>query len=124
MNTRAKTVTVTLLPSGVSVPATLTDTPGWQEVRLSQPEGRLDAVELRVDGVYPGTKYSDLCLSDVEVYVTATTPDNPALEKAKLDRVLAWKKSRVEAAALFKSATAGQLPLAPAYTLRAEATEP
>ena len=36
--------------------------------------------------MYPGKKYDDACLSDVQVYVTATTPDNPAYEKQHFEQ--------------------------------------
>ena len=116
-NARAKQVRVTLLPSGQTTTATLTDVEGWQEIRLTQPAGAVEAVELRVESAYEGGKYTDLCLSDVEIYATATTRDNPTVERARLARVQAWKKDRLDAAALFKSTSAAQIPVAPAYAL-------
>ena len=85
-NSRAQTLTVVLLPSKKTVDVTLTDTFGWQEIAVDQPAGPLDAVELRVKAVYPGKKYDDLCLSDVQLYVTATSSDNPAYEKEHFER--------------------------------------
>ncbi|MSP55605.1 MAG: hypothetical protein EXR69_08385 [Myxococcales bacterium] len=116
-NARARQVQVKLLPSGVTTTATLTDVQGWQELTISQPTGDLEGVELHVISSYPGSKYTDLCVSDLEVYVTATTRENPAAEKAKMDHVVAWKASRVQAAQLFATASKVQIPLAPAYTL-------
>ena len=39
--------------------------------------------------MYEGSKYTDLCVSDLEVYVTGLTAENPAFEKSKLDQLLA-----------------------------------
>ena len=119
-NARAKDVTVTLQPSGTTAKLTFTDTEGFQELTITQPAGALESVEIRVDSVYAGTKYQDLCISDVEIFATAATTDNPVAEKAKLDRLLVWKASRVAAAKLFQTVTAGQMPIAPAYSLRVE----
>lgn len=114
-NARAKEVTITLLPSKAQARVTLADKDGWQDMDVAQPAGALQAVELKVESVYPGTKYEDLCISDAQVLVTATTPDNPAFERAKLDTVKKWKKERVDAAALFKTATAARMPVAAQY---------
>jgi len=117
-NARPKQVTVTLLPGGQTTKVTLRDVEGWQDIRVDQPAGGLEAVLVKVDTVYPGTKYTDLCLSEVEIYATATTPDNPVVEKARMARVLAWKRDRLAAAAMFKTAAGSSLPVAPAYALR------
>lgn len=116
-NARAKEVEVRLLPSGRTARLALTNTLGWQELTVAQTAGPVEGVEIRVVSTYPGSKYTDLCISDVEVYATATTPDNPAAEKAKLDRLLAWKAARVEAARVFAASAKQHVPLAPAYTL-------
>lgn len=122
-NARAREVTVRLLPGGQTAKVTLTDTEGWQELTLNQPSGPLDAVELRVGSVYPGAKYEDLCISDVEVYATSSARDNPVAETTKLGRVKAWKAERVAAAAVFKLRGASPMPVAPAYRVRAVAPE-
>jgi hypothetical protein len=49
--------------------------------------------------------------------VTAETRDNPSFEKSKRDKLLAWKKQRVDAAKLFKSEAARGLPIAAQYKL-------
>jgi hypothetical protein len=77
--------------------------------------GPFEAVELRVRSVYAGKKYDDLCLSDVQVLVTATTPDNPAFEKSRLQKILDWKKGRLEAAKLFQSELGKTMPIASQY---------
>ncbi len=115
-NARPREVTVKLLPSGTQRRVTLGDAEGWQDVVIEQPAGKLDVVELRIESVYPGTRYTDTCISDIQVFVTATTRENPAFEKRKLDKVLAWKSERLEAAKLFKKA-ARDLPLLPQYRL-------
>lgn len=120
-NARAREVTVRLLPGGAEVTATLADKDGWQELRVDQAAGAFTGVELRVGSVYPGSKYEDLCISDVEVYATSTVRDNPVAEAAKLGRVKSWKAERVAAALVFKAGAADHMPLAPSYNLAAVA---
>lgn len=120
-NARIKQATVMLYPSGATQTVTLADSQDWQEIKVSQASGPIEAIQLKVDSVYAGSKYEDLCVSDVELYVTATTRDNPVAENARLTRLLTWKGARAAAAAAFKSAAKGQMPLATAYSLRAEA---
>jgi hypothetical protein len=115
-NSRAKGLSVVVLPSKTTADVELTDTKGWQEIAIEQPAGALEAVELHVRSVYAGKKYDDLCLSDVQVFVTATTPDNPAFEKQRLQKILDWKKERLSAAELFKSELGKTLPVAAQYT--------
>src|SRR5690606_11840141 len=79
-NARAKAVTVRLLPSKVEKKVTLADADGWQDVAIDQPSGPVRSIELAVGSVYEGTKYADLCISDVQVHATSETPDNPAFE--------------------------------------------
>ncbi len=114
-NGRAKAISIKLLPGGQTSKHTLTDTLDWQELSLALPAGKFDAVELMVDSVYPGKKYEDLCISDVQVFVTAQTADNPAFEKARFDKIIAWKTERLAASKLFKDTNAKTLPLAPQY---------
>ena len=97
-NSRAHGLTVVLLPSKKTVDVDLTDSQGWQEIAVEQPAGPFEAVELRVRSVYAGKKYDDLCLSDVQVFVTATSADNPAFEKQRLQKILDWKKGSASAA--------------------------
>jgi hypothetical protein len=114
-NARARGVTIVLLPSGITTEVDLADRYGWQEVVAVQPAGPLDAVELRFRSVYPGAKYDDLCLSDVRLHVTATSPENPAFEKARLDKIIAWKAGRIAAARQFKAGRGKGLPVASQY---------
>ncbi|GAB4534449.1 MAG: hypothetical protein Tsb0020_50020 [Haliangiales bacterium] len=114
-NARPKQVTVKLLPQGVTKRLTMEDKEGWQEIVVEQPSGKLDAVEIRIDSVYEGTKYTDLCISDVRIFVTAETRDNPAFERDKFAQIKAWKAERLRAAKLFAKRDAGALPLLPAY---------
>jgi hypothetical protein len=114
-NSRAKELTVTLLPSKKTVDVTLEDKSDWQEIVVEQPAGALEAVELKVKSVYAGKKYDDLCISDVQLFVTATSSDNPAFEKQRLEKIATWKKDRVAAAKLFKTKLGQSLPLAPQY---------
>ena len=50
-NSRARVVTVVLLPSQQTTDVELKDEFGWQEVAVEQPAGKLEAVELRVKSV-------------------------------------------------------------------------
>jgi hypothetical protein len=123
-NARAKEVTLRLVPSKLEKQVTLTDTDGWQELAIDQPSGPVRAVELAVRSVYEGTKYADLCISDVQVFATSDTPDNPAFEKSKRDALMAWRASRIAAAKAF-SGKKLDLPLYPAYvTTVADAAVP
>jgi hypothetical protein len=115
-NSRAKELTVTLLPSEKMVDVTLDDKSGWQEIVVEQPAGALEAVEMKVKSVYPGKKYDDLCISDVQLFVTATSRDNPAFEKQRLEKIATWKKERVAAAKMFKTKLGQSLPIAAQYT--------
>lgn len=113
-NARAKDITVRLLPSKVEKKATLVDRDGWQEVVIDQPSATVKAVEIAVGSVYEGRKYADLCISDVQVFATSETADNPAFEKSKREALLAWRSQRIAAAKLFTGKKLA-LPLYPAY---------
>jgi hypothetical protein len=121
----ARAVTIVLLPSGKTVEAELGDRQDWQDVVAEQPAGPLEGggAALRA-AVYPGSKYDDLCISDVQLLVTATTPDNPAFEKGRLERILKWKAERLAAAKLFKTAAAKSLPVGPQYRVRVDEEQP
>ncbi len=116
-NARAKAVTVRLLPSKTEKQVTLTDTDGWQEIVVVQPSGPLRTVELAVGSVYEGSRYADLCISDVQVLATSETPDNPAFEKSKLANLMSWRSARIAAAKVF-SARKVELPIHPAYEIK------
>ena len=114
-NARAKQVTVRLLPSKVEKKLTLEDKDGWQDVIVDQPSGAIRSVELAVASVYEGSKYADLAISDVQVFATSETPDNPAFEKSKHETLMGWRTARVSAAKLFKGKVG--MPIAPAYEI-------
>jgi hypothetical protein len=114
-NARLKTVEVVALPGQATRSTELKDSMEWQEITLEQPAGKLEAIELRVAGVYEGSKYTDLCVSDLEIYVTGLTAENPAFEKSKLDQLLAWKQNRLAAAKILGGAGARSLPVLPGY---------
>ena len=114
-NARAKEITVKLLPSKAEKKFTLEDKDGWQEVAFDQPSGELKSVEVDVVSVYEGTKYADLCISDLQVFVTSETADNPAFEKSKREKLMQWRASRLAAAKLF--ASKAEMPLYPAYEI-------
>jgi hypothetical protein len=119
-NARAKEVDVALTPQGFGKSATLTDTDGWQEIVVDVPTdavGLLSAVEIRIGSVYPGTRSTNLCISDVQVFATATERDDPANEKRKLAELTRWRSTQRAAAKLF-AAKQAELPIYPAYEVR------
>jgi len=119
-NARVRSATVVLLPSGVKRDIELGDAQGWQEVTVEQPAGPLEAVELRVRAIYEGKKYDDLAVSDAQLFVTSTAAENPAYEKSRLDKIITWKRERLAAARLFKTAAAKALPVAAQYRVTSE----
>jgi hypothetical protein len=111
---RPQRATITLRPSGVKRDVTFADQPGWQDVTVVQPSVELGGFELQIASVSPGASSTELCLTDVQVFVTAAADDDAWSEKEKRDRLLAWKKHRLEARKLL--AAQGQaVPLLPAY---------
>jgi hypothetical protein len=60
-------------------------------------------VMLTLDSVHAGSKYRDTCVSDIQVFVDSDVPYNAAVEKGKRERMLQWKKDRVETAKYFAS---------------------
>ena len=90
---------------------------------LTQPSGPLAGVELKVGSVYPGSKWDDLTVSDVQLYVTATSRENPAFEKARLDKLLKWKADRAAAAAQFKSTVKTHMPVLAQYKAESQEKE-
>ena len=114
-NARAKDVTVRLVPSKLEKKLKLEDKDGWQEVVIDQPKGEVKSVELAIASVYDGTKYTDLCISDVQVFATSETADNPAFEKGKREKLMQWRAARIAAAKLFTGKV--DVPLYPAYEI-------
>ena len=117
-NARAQNVTIKLLPSRAEKQAKLEDKDGWQELVIEQPKGELRGVELHVGSVYEGTKYADLCITDMQVFATSETTDNPAFEKGKREKLMRWRAARLAAAKLFAGKTG--LPLYPAYEVKTQ----
>ena len=80
---------------------TLKKAMGWQEVVLPTGGRGLDHIELKVLSVYPGSKYKDTCISDIETRVDSDVPYNASFEQAKQARLTAWVTERVQTAAYF-----------------------
>lgn len=114
-NARPKDVVIKLLPSGVEVTHTFGAKMGREEIRIEQPAGLVEAIELKIVSVTEGRKYEDTCISDIAVFVTSLTRENPAFEKSHFDRLMTWKKERKAAAALFSKTQKEKLPLGPRY---------
>ena len=92
-NPRAKTIEVRLLPAGTPpFRQVLADDKAWQEIVIPTEAPAVDAIELAVVDVYPGAKYKDLAISEIELYATSRTPEQPDVEKQHLDAIVAWKK--------------------------------
>lgn len=114
-NARVKELTLRILPEGTTQLVLLPDDMEWFEVEVPMPKADFEGVELRVDSTYAGTKYRDTCISDVEIFVTGQTPDNPAFEAKKLAKINSWKAERREAATIFASTAASELPIRAGY---------
>jgi hypothetical protein len=122
-NARAREVKLKLLPSGAERTVQLADKQGWQEAVIEQPAAMLRDVELAVVSVYEGGKYRDLVISDVQVYATSSTRDNPTFEKGKRQSLLEWRKARIAAAKLFKAGRGAALPLYSSYRAQPQQLE-
>ena len=57
----------------------------------------------------------------MQLYVTATSSDNPAFEKQHFDKIVAWKSERADAAKLFQTTLGKTLPVAPQYVVERSA---
>ena len=115
-NARLRSLEIRALPSRAAKVVELADNMEWQEVTFDLPSpGRVEALELEAKSVFEGSKYTDLCVSDVEVFVTGLNVENPAFEKNKLDELLAWKKNRLAAAKLLSGTKAAELPIRTGY---------
>ena len=74
---------------------------GWQEVVLATDGKGLDHIELQVLSVYPGSKYKDTCISDVETWVDSDVTYNGPFEQSKHETLEAWITERVKTAEYF-----------------------
>lgn len=89
-NARAKSIEIVLQPGGESATLALADTLGWQELVAELPAGRVESLRATVKEVYPGSKYDDLCLSELELYLTASSKDDPLVEIKKRQAAAEW----------------------------------
>lgn len=103
-NAAPEKVRVTLFngPTFVSeTEATLRRTMGWQEIIVPVEGGRtFNAVQIVPQTVHPGSKYADLCISDVSLRLDSDQPYRAAVENANRQAVLAWIAGRQQQAAL------------------------
>jgi hypothetical protein len=109
-NARAKTIDIRLLPDGKPRRQILDDKMAWQEIAFPTETAVLDAIEIKVVDVYPGAKFKDLAISEVEIYVTSESPEQPDVEKKQADAIAAWKKDQ---RALSELASVPSVELAP-----------
>lgn len=108
-NARAKSLVITLLPGNETVTIALEDKLGWQDLTIPITAKRVEEIKFTVTEVYEGAKYKDLCLSEIEVFATASSPDDPVAAQANQAQLAAWKQSQTDALAL------GGSPLLAAY---------
>jgi hypothetical protein len=99
---------------GEPTQAVLQDGLGWQEVVVPVPAG-VSGFSLKIAGVYPGTKYEDACISDVQVFVDADDEHKPALEAMAMEEVRRFVVERRNAAS--RGARRRFVELAPTYRL-------
>ncbi len=116
-NSRIRAMEVKVLPNGPTKHFDLPDSMDWQELAIDFDPQRVEGLEMKMLDAYAGSKYEDLCVSELEVYVTGRTPENPTFEAKKLAEVQAWKEGRLTAAKMFAGATAGELPIKSAYNV-------
>ena len=105
-NAAPRDVTLSLLDAAgeevVTKKASLTRTMGWQQVELSPPAHTPIAfLKLRIDSTWPGSRYRDTCISDVQLLVDSEVPYNAKAELAKQVALTAWIKERKDVAKYF-----------------------
>jgi hypothetical protein len=85
-----------------TVKETLAKVQGPQELVIELPAGRtLAGVRITIDSVYPGEKYDDTCISDIDVDVDVDVRYNATAEKAKAETLASWIAERKAVAAYF-----------------------
>lgn len=84
-------------PTGDVVTVALKDQLAFQEIELPVPS-RIDGFRLDVVTVYPGQKYEDLCISDIQVFVVGTDAYSASGETAAEQRIQAFAAERKQAA--------------------------
>lgn len=93
---RVMKMTVTLLPSNTSQSLELKDTKTWQDIKIGQKQGALEAVELRIDGVSAASyERAPSCLSEIQIFATAAEQPRPSEETSRSAALQQWKKERL-----------------------------
>lgn len=114
-NSRVKAMEIKILPDGPTKRFDVADSMEWQDLEMGFGATKFVGVELTMLEAYGGTKYDDLCITDVELFVTGRTPENPAFEAKKLAQVKEWKQSRIDAAKVFEDSASNELPIKSGY---------
>lgn len=119
---RVEKATVVVQPGGDEAPITLEDRKDWQTFEVPVPRGRLAAVELRIESVYPGKGGGEhTCLADVRLAVPEGTAVDAAGQRTRAKQVEGWIDRRREAGKLLDSPKGRRaLPFAPRYIARAD----
>ncbi len=97
-NTRAKSMRIEVLGAKDAKPVVTEvkladDEAGWQTFELPV-SGAFTGVRLTVTSTYAGKRYTDLCLSDLRVYVAAKDVYRPEREAAAFEIIKAWAAER------------------------------
>ena len=100
-------------PGGTPVEVELENVLGWQKVELPVPSS-VEGVRLTVVSAYSGTKYDDLCISDIQVYVDGDDTYSAPIEARAAEQIRAFVADRKAAAAAGQSKS--PVELAPRYT--------
>ncbi len=114
-NARIKELKLRILPGGTTQTMLLADKMEWLEVQMPLSGDDFAGVALEVVSTYPGTKYEDTCISDVEIFVSGERRDGAIAEKKKLATITTWKQERRKSARLFASDAARALPIRAEY---------
>jgi hypothetical protein len=117
---RAKEVKLTLLPSGVEATLTLKDVDGPQSIKLEQPSGPLTGVRLGIISGLAGTKDAQVVtISDVEIFATSKAAETSSFEKARFEKIGAWKRERALATKLWSGSGKNGMPVKGHYAIEA-----
>ncbi len=114
-NARIKELKLRVLPGGTTQTMLLSDKMEWLEVQMPLPGDDFEGVKLEIVSTYPGTKYEDTCISDVEVFVSGERRGGAIAEQRKLAALKTWKQERRKTASLFASDAARALPIRAQY---------
>lgn len=110
---------VTVLPSGAAKSVEVADSKAWQAFVVEQAAGRVEAVEVQIEGVHRGDGSEHACLSEVAVRVPDGVAVDGAGEKARKAAVKGWIEARAATRKVFTHRRkAAEMPVLPRYVAR------